>query len=393
MTVAGTVSTLRVTGVPSGYPAEQEANVKVRWIDSALEVMSDFDVPLLKAIGGIDQFTATNTKFEWVLKDLWTDRGTLGAQLTSGGVTLTWSSAISHRVPRGVVLKCEDELIWVSAQASTTTTTVVRGYAGTADVTHANGTEVRIVGFSEVEGKSITYRGSALRTVPYNFFSIYKMGQKESWMQTEASVYTRSGATMPEMMADDISQIMVMLEAQIIEGERYEGTGEEDPPFSGGLRFFGTTANGATVVDCSGAQLSRDHLNTGFDGSFNQVGRGKMARTVLGGVGVHRRLQEIYLRSAVRTDTSNTGITEMFNRMTNEYGEFNFLGPFKRIPVDELWIVNTASIQVGKFGQLGRLHEFDIATDGDFNAKGIYGAYGNKLKAIPGIIRVHNFTL
>ena len=77
MTVAGTISTLRVTGVPGGYPAEQEATVKVRWVDQALEVMSDTETPLLKAIGGIDQFTADNTKIEWVLHDTWTDRGNL----------------------------------------------------------------------------------------------------------------------------------------------------------------------------------------------------------------------------------------------------------------------------------------------------------------------------
>lgn len=392
MTVAGTVSTLRVTGVPSGYPAEQEATVKVRWVDTALEVMADYDVPLLKALGGTSQFQADNTKFEWVLYDTWSDRGTLGAQLTAGGTTLTISAATAHRFPRGTVLKLESEYVWVSAQASTTTLTVVRAYAGSSDVTHLNGVEFRVVGFTEVEGANVTLRGSALRTVPYNYFSIYKTGVSESWAQREANVYTRSGPTTAEMMADTISQLMVMMEAQIIEGQRYEGASATTPPMSGGLRFFGTSANGATVIDAGGAKLSRALINQAFDGSFNAVGAGKMARTILGGVGAQRVLWQEFVQPIVRTTQNDQSHIERFTRLANEYGEFNFLGPFKRIPTDEIWGVSIPLIQMGQYGTLGRLHEFEIPTSGDFSSRGLYGMYGNKLKGIPGIFRIHNFT-
>lgn len=392
MTVSGTVSTLRVTGVPAGYPAEQESNVKVRWVDTVLEVMADYDVPLLKALGGISQFQADNTKFEWVLYDTWSDRGTLGAQLTAGGTTLTISIASAHRFPRGTVLKIEDELVWVSAQASTTTLTVVRGYAGTTDATHVNGLEFRVVGFTEVEGANVVLRGSALRTVPYNFFNIYKTGVSESWAQREANVYTRSGPTQAEMMADTLAQIMVMMEAQMIEGQRYEGASATTPPMSGGLRFFGTSANGATVIDAGGAKLSRALLNQAFDGSFNAVGAGKMARTILSGVGATRILWEEFKQPQIRTVPSDATHIERLERLMNEYGEFNILGPFKRIPTNEIWGVNVALLQMGHYGTLGRLHEFDIPSSGDFNTRGVYGMYGNKVKGIPGIFRIHNFT-
>jgi hypothetical protein len=392
MTVAGTTSTLRVTGVPSGYPSEQENNVKVRWVDTALEVMSDFEVPLLKAVGGASQFTADNTKIEWVLYDTWSDRGTSSGTLAVAGTTLTWDASIAHRFPRGSVLKIEDELVWVSAQASATTSTIVRDYAGTTDAEHASGTTVRVVGFTEVEGTSVVLRGSALRSVPYNHFSIYKTGHSESWAQTEANVYTRSGATMPEMMADTISQMFVMIEAQVIEGQRVVGSGTTDPPMSGGLRYFGTSANGATIVNAGGAKLSRTIMNTGFDGSFDAVGAAKMGRTVLCGVAAQRVLWEEYVQNTIRTGPNDESANEGFRTLMNEYGSFSFLGPYKRIPTNELWIINPALIEVGTYGQLGRLHEFDIATDGDFNTKGLYGQYGNKIKGIPGIVRIHNFT-
>lgn len=393
MTVAGTVATMRVTGVPSGYPAEQESNVKVRWMDSALEVMSDMDTPLLKRIGGPGQFTSDNTKIEWILYDTWTDRGNLGAQLTAAGTTLTIDAATAHRFPRGTVLKCEDELIWVSAQASTTTLTVVRGYAGTTDATHVDTTQFRFVGFAEVEGVDIVLRGSALRTVPYNFHSIYKTGHSESFAQSEANIYGRTGPTMNEMFADSIEQYAVGLEGMLIEGERYEGSGTEDPPMMGGLRFYGTSANGATVIDASGAKLSRSILNQGFDGSWDAVGSTKMARTLLTGKGAKRVLYEEFGQPIVRANEGTTVYHENITSLENEYGAFDIIGPFKRIPEDEIWMVNLALIQAGHFGKLGRLHEVMIPSSGDYKSLGLYAMNTAKFKGIPGLVRIHNFTV
>ena len=392
MTVAGTVATMRVTGVPSGYPAEQENNVKVRWLDQALEVMSDFDTPLLNRLGGPGQFTSDNTKIEWILYDSWTDRGNLGAELAQAGTTLTIDASTAHRFPRGTVLKIEDELIWVSAQLAATTLTVVRGYAGTTDIVHVDTTEFRFVGFSEVEGVDIVLRGSALRTVPFNFHSIFKTGHSESFAQSQANVYTRSGPTMPEMMADSIMQYAVGLEGMVIEGERYEGSGVDDPPMMGGLRFYGTSANGATVIDAGGAKLSRDILNQVWDGSYDAVGQTKMARTILTGKGGKRVLYEEYGQPIVRAPEGQTQFSENVTALENEYGKFDVIGPFKRIPEDELWMVNIALIQVGQFGSLGRLHEVFIPASGDYKSAGLYAMNTGKFKGIPGIVRIHNFV-
>lgn len=392
MVVAGTVATMRVTGVPSGYPAEQEANIKVRFVDDALEVMSDYDAPLLKAVGGIAQFVTNNTKHEWVLGDTWSDRGLISGSHDDSTTTLTLVKAIAHRFPRGAILKIEDELVRVLAAPTTSTLTILRGYAGSSAAAHASSTEFRLVGFTETEGTTITFRGSELRTLPYNYHWIFKTGAAESWAQTEANVYSRQGATIPETMANTIKEFMVAAEASLIEGERYEGTSDTDPSWAGGLRYFGTSANGATVIDCGGAKLSRAIMNEAFDGSFNQVGQMNMARTVLCGVGAQRILWEEYKQPTIRTSPTDETHREGFSTLMNEYGTFNFVGPYKRIPTDELWIVNTALIEVGHYGNLGRLHEFELPTNGDYNAKGMYGMYTNRIKGIPGLVRVHNFT-
>lgn len=392
MVVAGTTATLRVAGVPSGYPAEQEANVKVRWVDGGLEVMSDLEVPLLKRLGGVSSFTSRNTKIEWVLADLWTDRFNLGEALTADGTTLTMDGDKAHRLSRGVILKCESELIWVQAIASASTLTIVRGYAGTTGAAHASGVEARIAGFAEVEGTSFVLRGSKLRSMPFNFHSILKTASSESYAQSESVIYTRSGPTLPEMMADNIAQMFVALEAMVIEGQRYAGSGVNSPPSMGGLSFFGTTANGATVVDASGAKLSRAILNTGWDASYNQVGQTKMARTVLCGQGVKRVLYEEFGAPITRAAEGNTVFRENVTRLENEYGAFDIVGPFKRIPNNTLWIINPALIRLGHYGNLGRLHEVMIPTDGDFTSRGLYGMYSGIFKGIPGLVKIHNFV-
>lgn len=393
MTPAGTIATMRVSGLPSGYPAEQEADVKVRFVDTSVEVLSDMEIPLLNAIGGPSQFQAPTQKIEWQQRDTWSDRGNLGAQLAGAGTTLTIDEASAHRYPRGSVLKIEDEYIWVSAQASTTTLTVGRGYAGSSDVTHASGVEFRLVGFTEVEGSDFQLRGSALHTQAYNFFSITKMASSESWIQSQQQTYVRSGPTMPEMMADNINQHWVGLEAALIEGTRYAGAGTTTPPMSGGLRYFVTSGNGAVVVDCAGQKLSRALIESALDQVWKNVGSMNMSRTVLCGLGAKRTLYREYIEPFVRRGPSDTtGPTTNFTSFETEFGSFNVIGPFKRIEEDELWIVNPALMECGTYGSIGRLHEGTLTTQGDYNKQFVFGMYGFKFKGIPGTVKLYNFT-
>lgn len=395
--MAGTTATLRTTGVPSGYPAEIESNAdfKVRYLDKSVEMLDNTEIPLLKALGGANAFTANNVKMEWMARDIWSDRDLIGGTIAAAGTTLTLSTTIAHRFARGQVLKIGDELLWVSAIASTSTLTVVRGYAGTSDVEHLSGVEMRVVGMTEVEGTDFVLRGSALHTLAYNFFSIIKMAQSETWINSVSASYTRNGPEMAQMLADDIKQIWVSIEAQVLEGRRHAGTGVNDPPMSGGLRYFGTSGNGAQVVDCGGAALSKAHFLTAMDAQFNAVGLANMSFDVLCGIGAQRRLWQELVEPFMRATWENGGsaTTGKFRQLDTEYGTLSFLGPFQRIPVDEIWIVNRAAIKVGTYEKFGPLHEGDLATQGDYTKKFLFGMYGNQVRRIPSIVRIHNFAL
>ena len=58
--MAGTILTERIGGIPSGFPAEFDTSVKVRYVAPLLMNMSERSADLLKYIGGVEQFKINN---------------------------------------------------------------------------------------------------------------------------------------------------------------------------------------------------------------------------------------------------------------------------------------------------------------------------------------------
>ena len=72
--MSGVIVTERVAGIPSGFPAEIDADVKVRYVAPLLINMSERSADLLKYLGGIEGFEFNNTTIEWVEDDIWNRR-------------------------------------------------------------------------------------------------------------------------------------------------------------------------------------------------------------------------------------------------------------------------------------------------------------------------------
>ena len=85
--MAGTTNTERVAGIVGGFPAEMDANVKIRWVAPMLTNMSEREVDLLKYVGGPEQFSFNSTKVEWVEDDPWNRRIATHGGLTNAGDT------------------------------------------------------------------------------------------------------------------------------------------------------------------------------------------------------------------------------------------------------------------------------------------------------------------
>lgn len=106
--MGGTIQTLRVGGVPGGYPAEIDATIKVRFVDdSEIINLSDLSTDFLKLIGGVSQFTFDNEKHEWPEHDIWARRlashGTLDGTSGTDNLTITGQA---HRYPIGTPMRC-----------------------------------------------------------------------------------------------------------------------------------------------------------------------------------------------------------------------------------------------------------------------------------------------
>src|SRR3990167_9558837 len=125
--MAGSTSTLRPAGLPSGYPAEIDDSVKIRFVDDMLVNMADRQADLLKYFGGVSAFTFNNPKVEWVEDDVWTRRPTHGG-LAAAGTTSLVVTAQSHRYPIGTILchTTDGELVRVTGHTDANTLTLTR---------------------------------------------------------------------------------------------------------------------------------------------------------------------------------------------------------------------------------------------------------------------------
>ena len=101
--MAGTILTERVAGIPTGFPAEMDSTVKIRWVAPLLMNMSERSADLLKYIGGVEQFKFNNTTIEWSEDDVWSRRLTHTGLAAGGTTTLTLTGA-AHRYPIGTIL-------------------------------------------------------------------------------------------------------------------------------------------------------------------------------------------------------------------------------------------------------------------------------------------------
>src|SRR3990167_11261105 len=101
--MSGTIATERVAGIPSGYPAEIDASVKVRWVAPLLVNMSERSADFLKYVGGPEQFQFDETTIEWVEDDVWSRRLSHGGLAAAGTTSLTVTGA-AHRYPIGTIL-------------------------------------------------------------------------------------------------------------------------------------------------------------------------------------------------------------------------------------------------------------------------------------------------
>ncbi len=358
----GTIQTLRVAGIPAGYPAEIDANVKVRWVAPLLVNMSERSVDLLKYLGGVEQFQFNSTKVEWVEDDPWNRRPSLsGTPLGSGATTLTLT-AQAHRYPIGTVFfnVTKNEYVRVNALGSDDNTlTVTRDITVTGNTgAWASTDEVLVAAFTMQEDDNWTYRPTPIFNLPFNTPQTQHVGIQASFRRQETALYGLQGSDLDMQSANTVAEQFVSMEDAAISGQRLAGS-STIPSMAGGLSFFITSANGATVLDLAGAAFARSDIDNQLQTLFYTVGIEKMGHTIITG-GWGKRKISSFFASSERLAAMATEAGVVIERFNTDFGPMEVM-LHTGLPKNVLYIMRKENHRIGTYGQLGRPHLLQIA--------------------------------
>jgi hypothetical protein len=400
--MAGTVQTLRVGGVPGGYPAEIDASVKVRFVDdSEIINLSDLSTDVLKYFGGVSQFTFDNQKHEWTEDDIWGRRlsshGTLdaGADDTTDSLTVT---AQAHRYPVGTILvnitHASRELVRVEAHVDADTLTVRRGYAGSTAATWAAGDTAMVAGFSMHEDDAWVYRPSYILTLPYNLHQVQHVGLKQTWNRAGTRLYgVQNGAQdFANQVMRTMAEQLVSVEQALIVGQRFAGDANE-PSTSGGLEFYVTSALGAQVTDLASASVTRKDIEDLVQNLAYAVGKQNAANVILCSYWFERKVSQLWdTKERLEPDTTIAGLEIQRIRIPG-LGIVSLL-PHTAIPNDSAYFVKAENVKVGTFAGLGQPHVGEIVQNaGPYQGRYFYMNWSARIKGVAGFGLIKKFSL
>lgn len=383
----------RLIGVDTGgYPSQPDASAIIRQVDNELMQAMDLSVPLLTMLGGLSGFTVNNVKHEWVEDDLWRRRITSHSALTSGtadeSLTIT---AQAHRYPIGTIIEFESELVRVKAIVDANTVTVDRAYAGTTAAAHAANVGGVVAGSSMAENDNWVYRPTPVVSLPYNYCQMDHTALRNSWRRQQVRLYGRDGAQeLDELTAQTLAQKTVAIEGALVRGQRYVGASGA-PATAGGMKYYITSANGADVTDKLGAALTLANLYSMIHNIVNVVGLENVGRTIITGRWGKEKISSFFAGSVRTTRQDKIGGT-VIDMLDTEWGEFKVLMHYS-LDTNDLYLINENFIKVGHLGSVGLLHVGEtMETAGPFSGRYVYSDFTFKIKNIPTMGRIHNFS-
>ncbi len=360
--MAGTTTLLRPAGIPdSGFPAEIDANVKIRWVDDLLMNMSERSTDLLKYLGGPSSFMFNNTKPEWVEDDPWNRRISLGTTPFASGTdtSLSLAAGTNHRYPVGTILKNIDE--------ATTPGEYVRVIGHSADILHvtrditgltgagswSSTDEVIVAGFSMHENDVWVARPTAIFNLPFNYAQVQHVAADVTYRRQETALYGLRGTDLDKVAADSVAEQFVAIEQAAAHGPRLAGTSTV-PASWGGLVFFITTANGAQVTDLLGGTLTRKDIDDKFQDLFYEVGAENMARTILVSAWAKRKITSFF-SAAERLSTGQNEAGVAIDRFNTDFGPVDVL-LHTALAKNEMYFIRRELNTIGHHGQRGKPH-------------------------------------
>lgn len=394
--MAGSTSTLRPAGLPSGYPAEIDASVKIRFVDNMLVNMADRQADLLKYFGGVAQFTFDNPKVEWVEDDVWTRRPTHGGLAAAGTTSLTVTGA-AHRYPVGTILchTTDGELVRVSAIADANTLTITRDIDNSVtEGAWASTDEVIVAGQAMSEDQDWAFRPGGIFSLPYNFAQVSHVGIQVTFRRNATALYGLRGTDLDDQSAKTVAEQFVALEGALAFGKRFEGSGTANPALMGGLRYYITAANGAQVTDLAAVALTRADIENDLQDVYYAVGPQNVPDTFLVSAWASRKISSFFASAERNTAGTRVGGV-VIDQINTPFGPINFI-PYVGLAKDDMIAIRREHVKMGHYAGLGRPHLLQLpqpSATGPRIQRAFYGDVSAMVKGVEGAIRITDFSL
>lgn len=317
-------------------------------------------VALLKKIMGDRSFKVKSVKHEWSETALATRGETM--TMTNVATLLTVANAYQYQIQEA--LRCENEVMIITAINSATTITVSRGAAGTSAVAHT-AKLMYSIGSADAENSDapsgITDTGDRL----YNYVQTFTRAVEMS--TNEIAQLSTDGNPFDKQTERRFIEINQQLARALFYGVRYEDTSNKRH-YMGGLKQFVTTnvsnVAGALTIAAIDAQLLNIILAGGGDNLA--IVTSPYQKQKLDALDANKQMlgKKEHTGGNLITNTWQSGIVdEPIEVFTDQ-----------SILTDELWIVDMDNVDIGPLsnnGVNGGFHIEDAKTPGKDGEKSV----------------------
>jgi hypothetical protein len=263
----------------------------------------------------------------------------------------------AHRYPIGTIFFniTQGEYIRVTAIADANTLTVTRDLGSVLGSTPAwaSTDDIIVSGFSMHEDDVWTYRPTSVFTLPHNFAQAQHVAVQASFRRQETALYGLQGSDLDMQAANTVAEQFVTMEEAAVHGTRFAGSATV-PSMAGGIKFYVTAANGATVTGLNGAALTRKDIDDVLQTLFYTVGIEKMARTLLVSAWAKRKISSFFA-SAERLPPMAMEAGVAIDRFNTDFGPVDVL-LHTALAKNEILFMRRENHKIGVHGTLGRPH-------------------------------------
>jgi hypothetical protein len=328
-------------------------------------------VSLLKRLGWADT-PASSYKHEWTETAL----AARSENITIDGASTTLTVANAYQYVVNGLLKSEAEVMRITAIASATTVTVVRGYAGTAAAAH---TAKPVISLGSADPENNSSYGAVSDTAAryYNYSQTFSRPVELS--NDEIMQASTDGNPLNGQLERRYIEVVREIANAVIHGIRYEDTANKIRTTGGILFFLTTNVQNAAAASLSASIIDAQLLNIVLaGGSPTIIAMHPYQKQKLDALDVNKQML------GKREHTGGNLITQTWQSGVLDGDQTLDIVVDQTMPKDAILILDEDMIEIKPYsgnGKSGTLGVYDATKNGqDGEKKVIRGKYLVKVK-------------